>query len=281
MCYFSTRTDIVFYMLIYKLRMRYFYIEGILLPTVGFFGLVANTAGVLYLGKQALHQQRFYGLMVVLAIVDTFLIASFFFTFSFPVLADSYTKKTDWPYVLWTYPILHILSTASIYITLALSMDRYLAICKALYYHAHPWPKRFFIIPILCFSIIYNLPRFFELKWTTTTKMENGTNVTSQLLGPTEMRINRYYVEIYILMCKLMSHVILPFFLLITLNCLTYKEMRKYKGKANGDIQEEQKRRIQVYMAEFNIVIVIFFVLCHSIHLIPTICELTWVSKLT
>lgn len=250
------------------------FIEGTILPIVGTFGIFANTAGILYFVKQRRHQQRFYGLMVVLAIVDSLLIFSCFCTFSLPLLLNSTKRHMEWYYIIWMIPVSQIFYTSNIYITGALSVDRYLSICKPLYYYAHPWPKRFIVVPILCFSALYNIPRFFEFEWST--QMVNGTNIT--VVGATEMRLNTYYVQVYFLWCTLIVHGILPFFVLVTLNILTLKEMRKYKGKANGDQQEEQKRRVQVHMAELNIIIVLISIFCCSIRYIPTICELMWVS---
>ena len=135
--------------------MRYFFLEGIVLPIVGFFGILANIIGISYIGNQGLHKQKFHGLMVILAASDSLLIIAFFCTFSLPLyLSSSADERYRLDVIYWTYPILHILSTTSIYITAALSLDRYLAICRPLYYCAHSWPKRYFIIPILCFSII-------------------------------------------------------------------------------------------------------------------------------
>ena len=113
--------------------MRSYVIEGILLPIVGALGLIGNTAGVLHFGKQGRHKQRFYGLMIILGISDCLLIITFFCVFSLRFLLGSTGDNTFrynlGSFIMWTYPILHIFSTTNIYITVALSLDRYLAIC--------------------------------------------------------------------------------------------------------------------------------------------------------
>ena len=171
--------------------------------------------------------------MVILAIVDSLLILSCFCAFSLPLLLDSTKAYIELYYIIWIVPFSQIFSTANIYITAALSVDRYLSICKSLYYYAHPWRKRFIIFPILCFSILYNIPKFFELEWTR--EIVNETTTALEFIGTTEMRLNKYYVSIYFLWCNLIFHGILTFLILVSLNILTLKEMSKYKIKATGD----------------------------------------------
>ena len=96
-----------------------------------------------------------------------------------------------------------------------------------------------------------------------------------------QMRENKYYIVIYVLSCKIIFHVILPIIILGTLNFLTYTEMRNLKERYTHikDIHEHETRRIQIHMAELNLVIAILFVIFHSIHVIPSICEIKWVSE--
>ena len=320
--------------------MRSYYIQCIILPIVGILGILGNTAFIIHLGKKLRGRPRFYQLMVFLAIDDLLLITSFLCTWSLPVLLDSSRELHEWYYVIWTFPFLHIFITANLQITAALSVDRYLSICEPLFYHAHSWSMRFVAFSIMSLSIIYNVPKFLELKWTTETKIVNETHITrdiigtanvtlslnpigtpvtelvhstntprnmimhietedhsnsselsttamvnetsiiQEFIGPTELRTNPYYIEIYILWCDLVIQGIIPFLVLLTLNILTVKEIRKCKGKARGDMQEEQKRQVQVHMAEINVILATIFILAYSVRYIPTICELIWVSSI-
>ena len=255
-----------------------FILEGVLLPTIGFFGIIANTAAILYFRRQRRVTETYHGLLLVLAIVDSLLILSCFCTFLLPILLDSSIRKSDWYYVMWILPIAHVLCTANVYLTAALSVDRYISICKPLFYRGHPWTRRGVIIPILVFSLVYNIPKFFELQWTTRNEIVNGTNITYEKISWTEMRQNKFYIQLYCLWCNVIFHMILPCSLLVTLNTCTLIEMRK--NKSNNDVgKEAQRRMVQVHMAEVNIIIVVIFIICYSIRYITTISELIWVSN--
>ena len=47
---------------------------------------------------------------------------------------------------------------------MAITLERYLAVCKPFYRITREWSSRTFIIPILLISVIYNLPQFFEIQ---------------------------------------------------------------------------------------------------------------------
>lgn len=47
---------------------------------------------------------------------------------------------------------------------MAITLERYLAVCKPFYRITREWSSRIFIIPIILISVIYNLPHFFEIQ---------------------------------------------------------------------------------------------------------------------
>lgn len=96
-------------------RMDFVFIKTTILPIVGIFGILANIAGMLYFVRQKRHQQRFYGLMVVLAIVDSLLILCCFCTFSLPQLLDSTKKDIEWYYIIWMIPVSDIIRNIYIF----------------------------------------------------------------------------------------------------------------------------------------------------------------------
>ena len=96
-----------------------------------------------------------------------------------------------------------------------------------------------FVIPVICFSILYNISKFFELDVIEekTLTLPNGTmlyastlnnetldqydeasmNVT-YILQPTKLRLDSMYITIYILWMNLIFNILGPFLLLATLN---------------------------------------------------------------
>lgn len=95
-----------------------------------------------------------------------------------------------------------------------------------------------FVIPVICFSILYNISKFFELNVIeektftlpngtilyastldneTLNKYEENMNVT-YILQPTKLRLDSMYITIYILWMNLIFNILGPFLLLATLN---------------------------------------------------------------
>ena len=244
---------------------RQFVIEGIILTIIGIIGLIGNIGAVFHFAQYKRFKHRFYALMLALSLIDILVIASFIWFCSVPEFLDSTRSSLHWS--LWIYPILNTLVTASIFLTVAISLDRYLAICKPLWYHASTWRLKHVLFPIFIFSIIYNIPRYFELEWINLSISE----VPFMKVWPTKLRRNPTYVECY----TLWSHIIilgaLPMVLLMVLNLMTMKEMTKYKGFHIGDKKKHKEREIQINMAHINIAIVVVFIICHSFIQIPSV----------
>ena len=112
------------------------------------------------------------------------------------------------------------------------------------------YSSRTFIIPVVLFTLVYNIPKFFELRVKTTCqelptgdiKSENISDIRSEndefirnltkqidnrtdcngtdrlIIEPTELRTNRTYITVYIMWMNLIVQVLIPFVLLIFLN---------------------------------------------------------------
>ena len=71
---------------------------------------------------------------------------------------------------------------ASIITTVVLALERYLAVSKPIEYHnatlgINPWRRVMnYIIPVVVFSIIFNIPKFFEIKIQEYPDNPEGTN---------------------------------------------------------------------------------------------------------
>ena len=61
-------------------------------------------------------------------------------------------------------PLAHIALTGSIYSTLALTIERFITVCHPFFKFSSKWTARTYLIPISIFTLVYNLPKFFELK---------------------------------------------------------------------------------------------------------------------
>lgn len=271
--------------------------EGVILSIIACFGLMGNMVAISYFGNSKRRRQTFYGLMLVLAIVDLLLIISCIFLFTLPAISENYKRRPFYHYtILWILPVAQICFTANAYITVAVSLERYLTICRPFYHRAHSWRAPAYFVPILAFSILFNVPRFFELSWV---DAGNKTQIghSYELLNyvePTDMRNNPIYVQVYFVWCNFIFSGVLPFLLLITLNVSVLNQLRVYGNnakktkKSNTEILQprihqhgaDERRQAQVQMAKVSIIIVAIFIVSHSIKWIPNIYEMIFVSVL-
>ena len=271
--------------------MYQYILEGITLSVLCVFGILTNIFAMVYFGKQKLRKQSFYGFMFALSTTDLFFSVTCLCSFSIPALGrckgyksdDCYVPYDFWQCLVWLVPISNIFRTGSIYLTVALSIERYLVICRPLLYNSKSWiSTKAVVIGIIVFSISLNLTKFFESEWGKEKFLFNQTVYEEEEPSIIETNLVKYisnntyflntsYIQIYIIWCDLIFHGLIPFTLLIVLNVFVLKEMIRYRKRSKGDLIEEQKRFSQVYMAKFNIVVVTLFIVCYSLHFVPVI----------
>ena len=145
--------------------------------------------------------------------------------------------------------------TTSIYITVALALERYRAVWRPVEYHnkykgVNPWKRiiKSYVAPVIAFSMAFTIPKFFELEFlpemlntsmANDTIASNGTkyydhfirNVT--LARPTEFRLNDIYVLIYSNIARILVQGIVPFISLSFLNYRIYWVIKRRQQLKN------------------------------------------------
>ena len=105
------------------------------------------------------------------------------------------------------------------------------------FFDRHVYSTKTFIIPVICFSLLYNVSKFFELnvKEVRILILSNGTEIwegyldnqtiaeneplnSTLQLHPTDLRLNPVYIRVYILWMNLIFNILGPFIVLATLN---------------------------------------------------------------
>lgn len=107
-----------------------FWLDGILVAVVGSAGFVGNLLALIVLSRPQL-RDVFHRLLFALACFDIFFIVfgGISYTFrAFLVSTDSYTYI--FPYLV--HPMSHISMAGTIFMTLAISIERYLGLCHPL-----------------------------------------------------------------------------------------------------------------------------------------------------
>ena len=116
---------------------------------------------------------------------------------------------------------------------------------------SHNWPSKNIILPIILFSITYNIPKFYELKVVTARDTIEHSSNDNQTVStenyethrdnssyeeyyqenvsilPTNMRLNSWYIKIYLIYINMVTHGIIPMLTLTILNMAIYKQVRE------------------------------------------------------
>ena len=144
------------------------WLQGILLTMIGGMGFVSNIGAIIYFSTGKRFGRHFEALMLWLAIWDNIFITCALMAYALPeclqyykIEHSAYTAYT----IPWLVPILHVAITCNILFTIAISVERYVVLCKPLLHRARVGrPSTPYIISIIIIAIIYNLSKFFELE---------------------------------------------------------------------------------------------------------------------
>ena len=138
--------------------------EGVVLMCIGVLGIIGNIISIPYFGSRITRQKTFYTLLTFLSITDLIVVTTGLLLYAVSKLSIAYKNGIYGMIAPFLFPIFEIGSTGSIYFTVAVCIERYFVVCRPFWYHEQAIPSRTYTIPILCFSVIYNIPRFFEVK---------------------------------------------------------------------------------------------------------------------
>lgn len=210
-----------------------FWGEGVLALLICVTGLVANAAAIPVLLSKKM-ASTFNRLLVFLTVFDSL--------FLLCVVSESVRKHLySSPFQLallvnFVYQLQNVALLCSTLTTVVLAVERYLAVTKPVEYHimtssqaANPWLRVWkYMLPTIAFSLLFNLPKFFELELHDTSEVEEAldpltnetfsVNVTTTRMLPTDLRLNELYAFFYVNVASLLVTGIVPFVGLLFLN---------------------------------------------------------------
>lgn len=251
-----------------------FWMNGVLLNIVGILGLLGNILSMVILSRPQMRSSINY-LLIGLARCDTVLILTSMLLFGVSAIYP-YTGflRYYFHFILpeispVVYPIAMSAQTASVYITLTVTLERYVAVCHPLRARAlcTYGRARIYVIVIIIFSLCYNIPRFFEVMVKEYHDVEIGTILC---IVASDFRFNDTYVKVYIHWLYLIFIYFLPFFCITFFNIMIYQQVRKANLERQR-LSRTEKREIGLATMLFCVVIV--FLICNVLALVTNILE--------
>ena len=174
----------------------------------GVIGLLSNIFTIVVLCQPNMRKRVFYNLLLALACFDTLFILTYGTSYAYRSLigleCPDYKKEV---FDLF-YPAREICLVGSIYMTVAISLERYLGIC-----HPHLQSSRralVYILPVVIIDFAFTFPTFMEIEYS----FENGTLETRWK----DMRYEHQYQQAYKLWASVIFKTIIPLVSLLILN---------------------------------------------------------------
>ena len=285
---FSINTSVIstnFTAILYKNNIwNQYLIHGILMPIVSVLGFVGNIVGIGYVITLSARKRQytFYLLLLILFIFDISFIIMATIIFSLrEIFPDLYLEENNILVIYldrWSLPMAQLSLFGSIYITVALCIERYMAICSPLFYRTKRVHSFLYIIVILCAIVFVNIPRFMELR---IKQLEDN----KQELVISNLRRNRIYYYLYGVAFKFIFQYIIPYALLIILNVRIWKVLRLQSKSDTRPLSEIAlqvhlsssatiQRKKQSELARLSLLIVVVFMICTPIGFINDIYEM-------
>ncbi|XP_053393259.1 FMRFamide receptor-like [Mercenaria mercenaria] len=234
---------------------------GVIMPVIGIIGIVGNILTGIVLFRREMRSTTVYFLRTLI-ITDTGIIAGAIMGVS--VISITQLDKKEWLFNDVIYP--HIftptnyfvmtLQTLNVWTTVAVSVERYIAICFP-FKSINICNKRnaYIVIGVTTvFSIVYNIPRCFGTGFTTC-----GNNC--YMIITTEFGKSEFYTIVYSEWLYTILIYIIPLLLLGVLNTLLIVELTRMRRRRRLSNTEEN--------TEFNlsivlVIIVVVFILCQT-----------------
>lgn len=239
---------------------------GILIPIIALVGIVGNTLTILVLWRREMKSTTIYFLRT-LVVTDMGII--FGGVLGLSIIAITQSNPDMWIFNDIVYPhiytptnyIVMTLQMINVWVTVAVTVERYIAICLPFRSVKFLKKRNAFIIiaSVVVISILYNMPRClaYDIK-SEPCVLANATcySITSSEFGKTT-----FFTDIYSIWLYLFIIYIFPFVILSVLNTLLIIElMRMRKRRVVTNERESSETNMSVVL----VLIVVVFIICQT-----------------
>ena len=282
-----------------------FWIESLASVIVGIFGLIVNSITVVILSKKPLNQKLFNKLLICLSVFDILFLANTIYeSFRLHMIGESDYCSLEGHVLIVLLPFRKIVMYCSIYMTLVLTLERYLAVARPITHRNRSIGssdgKRVlkYISPVILLSVAYSAPLAFAFRiqsfainnsqltandalsvnaTSAATVLENST---AYCLVPTDMRISKEYILWYGNVANFVVTSAIPFLFLAFFNCKIYLIIQSaLKDRQHLEIRPRSSTAIQQKSEDLRQAIVLFgiviaFFVCHALRMVLNIEEI-------
>ena len=269
------------------------WVGGVMSIFTSGLGIILNTVSICVLCNRRIRASLFNRLLVCLAIMDSLFLATTIFVALTRKLITLYSFHHVFIFVHILYPARSMLICSSTYMTVGLSYERYAFLTKPIHQRARHNTNTYSRLALYCsliitFSILYYIPRFFDLeveKLPCESNQEvNGTlfNCSSQYdFRPTPIRVDPNYVLWYINVSNLVVTGVIPGVLLGFFNYKISKSLQR-SNITRASMVSRQRHTAAKHQNKNSsdhgrtlvlFAIVILFFVCHALRIILNIEE--------
>ena len=271
------------------------WLKGIASVSIAVLGIVLNLIAVYILCHKEMRESFFHRLLICLTVVDSLFLANGIYVSFVLRLIEPSSRSLQYIFVSALYPARNILMCSSIYMTVGLSYERYTSIVRPylqLVRRKKNSLRRLFsyVTPVILFSILFNAPKFFELKLvdrivechdTTKNQAKKTECIPILEISPTDLRNDKAYILWYLNVANLMVTSIIPGLLLSFFNYRIYSASRERHQKrakvfSRGDQQSGNDTKVDGEIKQRFVLfaIVVMFFICHLLRIALNVAEL-------
>lgn len=258
----------------HKWLVEKFYINSVTAAIIAAFGIFGNATTAIILAQPKMRTAN-NCYLTALAIFDTILLVAAIMVYPCEYLIE-YTDNVDF-YMIWTaylpyaYTISNTAQTASVYTTIAVTVERYVATVHPSCMKSYACSNSGAILVITgvgLFAIAFNAGRFWELHVDT---IEGCEGFASKTVQRGVLLLDETYATVYGLWLSSIVMVFGPFLLLLLFNSIIVYSIHKAREncrKFSRDLKEKTKNATIVL-----VVIVLIFLICNFWGFVTTLLE--------
>lgn len=241
-----------------EIKLVEFYLTGVASIVIISLGLIGNILTIAVLTKRTM-QSSTNCYLKALAMWDSVVLIITFFLIGIPSVSKTY-RENILPYVIvYAYPAGLVGQTATIWLTVSFTVERYIAVCHPLRAASMCTMARarMVILSVSVFSFVYNASRWFEYE------IEYRLNPTDHTIlvkeKTTDMGESKIYRKVYFLCLYLPIMCFIPLTSLAVINIFLILAVKRSQ-RQRRDMNVRQSRENNVTLMLVSVVIV--FMIC-------------------